>query len=101
MALRHVFLDRAITDLMWFRTYYKEHFPEGMAKANARFVKCVKLLCEHPTMGRTAGKAPRRRFAVPNTPYTIVYQNRGDLLEVVRVLDQRKETYMQELFENP
>jgi plasmid stabilization system protein ParE len=99
MALELFVLRGAKADLHWFRLYYTEHFPEGMAKANVRFEKCVRLLCEHPNMGRPAGKPPRRRFSVPDTPYTIVYQQRQNALEVVRVLDQRKETYLKELFD--
>ena len=99
MALDLVVTRRARLDLQWFRIYYTEHFPDGMAKANARFDKCLKLLCEHPAMGKSAGKLPRRRFSVPDTPYTIVYQHRQNLLEVTRVLDQRKETYLKELFD--
>jgi plasmid stabilization system protein ParE len=99
MALQLVFLRGARLDLHWFRLYYTEHFPEGMDKANARFIKCLKLLCEYPMMGRSAGKPPRRRFSVPDTPYTIVYQQRRNSLEIVRVLDQRKETYLKELFD--
>jgi plasmid stabilization system protein ParE len=99
MALKPVVLGSARKDLQWFRIYYTEHFPDGMDKANARFEKCVRLLCEHPNMGRLAGKLPRRRFSVPDTPYTIIYQQRLNSLEVVRVLDQRKETYLKELFD--
>jgi plasmid stabilization system protein ParE len=99
MVLELVVLRSARTDLQWFKMYYTDHFPEGMAKANARFEKCLKLLCEHPNMGRSAGKPPRRRFSVPDTPYTVVYQQRQNTLEVVRVLDQRKETYLKELFD--
>ncbi len=99
MALELVVLRSARSDLQWFRIYYTDHFPEGMAKANGRFEKCLMLLCEHPNLGRTAGKSPRRRFSVPDTPYTIVYQQRKNALEVVRILDQRKETYLKELFD--
>ena len=99
MALDLVVLESATPDLQWFRIYYRDHFPEGMAKANARFEKCALLLCHSPGMGRPAGKPPRRRFSVPDTPYTIVYQQRGNALEVVRVLDQRREDYLRELFD--
>jgi plasmid stabilization system protein ParE len=99
MALELVFLPSARLDLQWFRIYYTVHFPEGMAKANNRFDACLKLLCDHPMMGRAAGRLPRRRFSVPDTPYTIVYQQQRNSLEIVRVLDQRKETCLKELFD--
>ena len=99
MALKMAYSARARLDLHWFRIYCETQFPEGMPKANARFSKCLALLSMTPNMGRPAGKEPRRRFSVPNTPYTILYQVNGDLLEVARVLDQRSENYLQDLFD--
>jgi plasmid stabilization system protein ParE len=99
MALRLVVTKSAIPDLYWFRIYYEDYFPEGMAKANARFEKCARLLCQRPGMGRPTGKPLRLRFSVPDTPYTIVYQHKEETLEILRVLDQRKETYLEDLFD--
>jgi len=100
MALKLVVTLLAQQDLQWFRVYYTKYFPEGMAKANARLIGCFRLLCERPSMGRSAGKPPRRRFTVPDTPYTIVYVHRQTTLEIIRVLDQRQETYLKELFDS-
>jgi plasmid stabilization system protein ParE len=99
MPLDIIFLPSARLGLQWFRIYYEQSFPEGMAKANARFEKCIRLLSHSPGMGRPAGKPPRRRFSIPDTPYTVVYLQRERTLEVIQVLDQRSEDYLKELFD--
>ncbi len=100
MALRVVLLYRAILDLRWFNIYHEDTFPEGAQKAVERFWKCVSLLCAHPGMGRSAGASTRRRFAVPRTRFTIVYSVKEDALIMVRILDQRSETYLEDLFDH-
>ena len=100
MALRVILLNRAIADLSWFSVYHRESFPEGAQKAAERFWKCVSLLCAHPGMARAAGDLPRQRFTVPNSQFTIVYMVRDGSLIVTRVLDQRSETYLEDLFDH-
>jgi plasmid stabilization system protein ParE len=100
MGLKLVILRSAVQDLRWFNIYYEERFPEGMANAATQFEKCTKLLCELPGMGIPAGAHPRRRFSIPKTPFTLIYRPNEDRLEIVRVLDQRKEDYLKELFED-
>jgi plasmid stabilization system protein ParE len=99
MANRIVYLKTAIVDLHWFRHYYEDYFPEGLAQANASFEKCLRLVAALPRIGRTAGKSPRRRFSIPKAPFTIVYQEKGDVVEVLRILDQRSQSYLNDLFE--
>ncbi len=99
MANRIVFLKRAIVDLHWFRIYHDEHFPEGLANAAAGMDKCVRLLAAFPKMGRVVGKSPRRRLSVPKIPCTIIYEHRGDVVDIIRILDQRSESYLDEIFE--
>jgi plasmid stabilization system protein ParE len=100
MALKIVYLERAYVDLARFRIYYERYFPEGMASANARLLKCVRLMSEFPNMGRTVGREPRRCFSIPDTPYTLVYQQKEERLEIVRVLDQRSEKYLEDLLDH-
>ena len=100
MALRAVLLSRPIADLRWFNIYHEDTFPEGAQKAVERFWKCVSLLCAHPGMGRAAGALARRRFAVPHTHFTIVYAIKENAIVVVRILDQRFETYLEDLFDH-
>jgi hypothetical protein len=52
-------------------------------------------------MGRPAGKSARRRFSVPNVPFTIIYRENGDVIEILRILDQRSLSYLDDIFETP
>ena len=99
MALKLVITPAARLGLSWFRIYYLDYFPEGMLKANQRFEKICRLLCERPLMGRRAGRGECRFFIVPDTPYTIIYREREEFLEILNVLDQRKSTYLQDIFD--
>ncbi len=99
MARPVVIVQRAIVDLRWFRVYYDDIFPEGLSRANAQIDKILRLLASYPKMGRPAGKSPRRQFSIPNIPFTIVYRDKGDVIEILRILDQRSESYLKDLFE--
>lgn len=100
MALKVVYLERAWLDLARFKIYYQKYFPEGAAKANARLMKCTGLMSNFPDMGRPIGKAQRRCFSIPDTPYTVLYQRTDNRLEIVRILDQRSESYLQDLMDH-
>ena len=65
MALKLVITPAARLGLNWFRIYYLDYFPEGMLKANQRFEKICRLLCERPMMGRKAGKGGVNRASRP------------------------------------
>ncbi len=103
MALKIHYLDLAQLDLLKFRLYYQQYFPEGLEKASITLQKCLMLISNFPDMGHHAGKAPRRCFGVPQTHFTLLYQARDNRLEIVRILDQRSETYLENLFghDNP
>lgn len=99
MAGRIVYLKAALVDLHWFRHYYEDYFPEGLEQAYISFEKCLRLLAALPRIGRAAGKPPRRRFSIPRAPFTIVYQEKKDVIEILRILDQRSKSYLDDLFE--
>lgn len=100
MAREVVFVGAAQLDLQWVRIYYAKYFPEGIGQASARLEKCWRRLAAFPKMGRVTGKLPRRRFSVPNVPFTIVYRENEDIVEVLRILDQRSQSYLDDLFEH-
>jgi plasmid stabilization system protein ParE len=90
----------ASLDLEWFNIYCVDVFPEGGANAIAHLEKTTRLLAERPMIGRVMGKTGRRVFSVPKTPFTLVYRVRGDLLEILRVLDQRSENDLQDILDS-
>ena len=83
------YLRAATRDLVWYRTYYEDVFPEGQAQAYYHYLKSLRLIQSYPEMGKPAGRKPRRRFSIPRTPFVIVYQFRNSVLEIVRVWDTR------------
>ena len=99
--LKVVYLELAAKDVVWMRYCYDVIFPEGRSKGLTHCQKSVALLTTHPQMGRALEKKPRRCFTVPRTPFTIIYQERGERLEIVRILDQRSGTYLAALLGKP
>jgi plasmid stabilization system protein ParE len=87
--MRVVYLRRAAEDYQWFYHYYTNVFPEGRISAFTQYMKILKLIMDHPQIGKPAGRAPRRNFKIPNTPFTIGYQIRSDTLEITRLRDER------------
>jgi plasmid stabilization system protein ParE len=99
MAGQFIFVRQAIADLHWFRVYHEDHFPEGLEQATRRLQKCLRLLAAFPKMGRSIGKPPRRRFAVTSLPFTVVCRQKGADVEILRILDQRSKSYIEDLFD--
>jgi plasmid stabilization system protein ParE len=94
MPLKVAYLDQAARDAVWMNHYY-----EGARRGLSHYLRAVTLLSVNPRIGRVLEKKPRRCFSVPATPFAIVYQQRGETLEIVRILDQRSATYLAALFE--
>jgi plasmid stabilization system protein ParE len=87
--MKVVYLSRALHDLAWFRFYYQTVFPEGAIRGNRQFLKSLDLLTLHPHMGHPIGKRGRRQYSIPGIPFTIIYRASPNVLEIVRVLDER------------
>ncbi len=98
MASGYKILPRAGGDLRWVKSYYDMGNQGGGAKALFRMHDVFLLLSERPQIGPLAGQAPRRWFSVPGMPFTVVYQLRQDVLEIVRILDQRSGKYLSNLY---
>ena len=89
-----VLLSRsALTDLAWFRAYYKSVFPEGENNAIAQLNKIIRLLETNPYLGKPSAVKGRREFHVPRTPFTLVYRVTEENIEIVRFWDERQGTF--------
>jgi plasmid stabilization system protein ParE len=88
--MKLVYLPRTEADLRWFKRYYISVFPDGREKANQQFLVTQKLLLENPYIGQPSDVFPHtREFPVLRTPFTFVYRVRSELIEVLRVIDNR------------
>ena len=86
-----VFLRTALTDLVWFRQYYKAVFPEGAAKAKAQFTAIIQVLMDNPFIGRiSTDHTDVRELHIARTPFTVIYRIKDTTIEVLRVWDDRQ-----------
>jgi plasmid stabilization system protein ParE len=101
MPLRVLYLEQAAKDAVWMLYYYDVVFPEGARNGHNRFRKSLKLLAVNPHLGRPLEKKPLRSFSVLGTPFTLVYRENGETLEIIRILDQRSGAYLAALLGKP
>lgn len=86
---RVTYLDSAVESLGWFFDYYLRVFPEGGTAAAEHLLETEALLQAHPLSGRLGTVAGVRERRVKNTPFNLVYQVRGEEIEVLFVRDTR------------
>jgi|ERR1700733_1970947 toxin ParE1/3/4 len=76
----------ALRHLSEAREYIEIDDPEAAARQIDRIELSVNHLRSFPMMGRGGMRSGTREFAVPGTPYILVYRVRGEALEVLAVL---------------
>lgn len=79
--MRVRFTRRAIRQLDTILAHLAKHGPQGAASIAHRVSEIVRLLSEHPSIGRLTTRARIRRVALVPYPYVIDY--RVDIGEVV------------------
>jgi plasmid stabilization system protein ParE len=90
--MKLVYLASAKPGLRWFHRYYTSAFPEGKAKADRRFLAVQTLLKTNPHAGHESEIVPgAREFPVPKTPFSYVYQIKGERIEVLLIADNRSD----------
>jgi plasmid stabilization system protein ParE len=91
VSLELVFRASTANDLDWFAAYYSQVFPDGAKKASQRLLRILDIIADNPMIGRKSeGFAAIREFAVPRTPFAIIYTVTDHQIEVLRVWDQRR-----------
>lgn len=81
-----VWSRRATRNLAAIRRHIDQFNPEAAAGTAKRSLRSVRAIAEHPHIGRAGRDARTREFAVPGTPYLIVYSVQDATLEIVAVL---------------
>lgn len=89
--MRIKFLESALEDLRWFRLYYESIFPQGLKKAQKQYYSTKGLLKENPHIGHVTDERDGvREFSIPNIPFSFIYRVGEDVIEVLRVWDERQ-----------
>lgn len=90
--MRVIYLRSALSDLVWFRTYYEAIFPEGERHALLRRRAVERLLRENPFAGHMVhDDTGVREFPVSKTPFVVHYRPLEDRIEVLRLWDGRRD----------
>jgi len=88
--MKLVFLSSTKSDLVWFKHYYTNVFPQGKIKADNRFLAILKTLKSNPYIGHTSENSDgTREFPILKTPFTLIYRVRDDRIEILRIVDGR------------
>jgi plasmid stabilization system protein ParE len=87
--MKIVFLVSARRDLLWFRQYYGQIFPEGEKRAAEQFKASIATLKRHPQIGHEIKGLTIREFTLPRTPFSFIYRIQHDRIEVLRLWDNR------------
>jgi addiction module RelE/StbE family toxin len=81
----------ALNDLLEAQTYIAQHHPQAAQAVAQRLWDAARGLVDHPQIGRPGHAAGTREWAVPNTPYLIVYRLRHDTIEILRLWHGRRD----------
>ncbi len=81
-----VWSRRSVRNLASIREYIRQFNPEAANSTAKRILESVRVISEHPQIGRAGRDSRTREFPVPGTPYLIVYMLQDITLEIAAVL---------------
>jgi toxin ParE1/3/4 len=87
--MRFRYLESAEKDLIWFRKYYSQVFPEGRGNAQRQYRLMKLVLTENPRAGRPVGSGDSRLYVISRTPFSVIYRLRPGRVEVLAIHDNR------------
>ena len=79
-------LRKALRNLEQAHAYISKDDPEAARRTVLKIQGAVSQLVEFPFMGRTGRVEGTRELVISNTPYLIIYQVKGDAVEILRIL---------------
>lgn len=83
--------EDAIKDLVALRRHIAQDNPQAAERIASTILQRVKLLNEHPLLGKAGRIHTTRELVVTATPYTIVYLPQPDLITILHVFHQAQE----------
>ena len=90
--MKIVFLPSTKAGLRWFHKYYTEVFADGKKKADRQFQLMKLVLLTTPEAGRAIESKNCRIYAIPRTPFSVIYRVVADRVEIMYIHDQRSGT---------
>lgn len=84
--MKVVWLPRALHDVRGIEQYIELDNPAAARRVEQRIKGVVRLLGEHPHMGRPGRVDGTREFVVSGTPYIIAYTVHADRLVILAVI---------------
>ncbi len=85
-----VYLDSTVDDLIWLREYYQNVFPQGRKKAQRQIRLVETLPLENPYIGFATHRQDIRGFSIPGIPFSVIYRPEQNVIEVLRIWDERR-----------
>ncbi len=89
--MKVVLSEQAKKDMRWWRSYYRQAFPAGKAKASLHLSKAVELLADNPYLGSEMEGYRLRKYQIHRSPFALIYRVRDEEIEIARVWDGRKD----------
>jgi len=81
-----VWLRRALDDVHGIEKFIEQDNPAAARRVEQRIKGVVRLLGEHPHMGRPGRVDGTREFVVSGTPYIVAYTVREDRVVILAVI---------------
>lgn len=83
--------ENAIDDLASLRQYIALDNSHAAQRMGGKILECVKLLKEHPLLGKAGRIHSTRELVVTGTPFTIVCLPQPDSVTILRIFHQMRQ----------
>lgn len=75
--------------------FIAEESPQGANLVKGRIDKSANFLRLHPRMGKPGAVAGTREYAVPKTPYTLIYEERPEAVFILHCWHQSRQQILE------
>ncbi|MGH2376309.1 MAG: type II toxin-antitoxin system RelE/ParE family toxin [Vicinamibacterales bacterium] len=89
--MKVVWFPRALNDISNIEHFIEQDNPTAARRVEQRIKGVVRLLGEHPHMGRPGRVSGTREFVVSGTPYIIAYTVFGDRVAILAVMHSSRQ----------
>lgn len=83
--------EDAINDLVALRQYIALDNSQAAHRIANKILEYVRLLKEHPLLGKAGRIHATREFVMTGTPFTIVYLPQSDSITILRIFHQMQQ----------
>ncbi|MGH7240117.1 MAG: type II toxin-antitoxin system RelE/ParE family toxin [Candidatus Saccharimonadales bacterium] len=88
--------QRALDEFEHAHDYIAKDDPRAAHEIAQRILDASRKLLDHPHIGRVGEDEDTREWRVQRTPYLLVYEINGDIIELLRVWHTKRERPAQE-----